>query len=640
MSTTAAESYQFEAEVTQLMKLMIHSLYSNKEIFLRELISNASDACDKRRFLALQDPKLGSADETPLQIEISVDEQAQCLTVSDAGIGMGREELIANLGTIAKSGTQQFLAAMTGDQAKDAQLIGQFGVGFYSCFMVAESVRVVTRRADATDAWCWTSQGAGEYQIEPAEREAAGTDVILQLNDEAKEFLEAFRLRAIIKRYSDHIAFPIRMLKQETKDEDAPATEAVQLEWETINQASALWTRAKRDISDEEYQEFYKHIAHDFDVPLAWTHNKVEGKQEYTSLLYLPKRAPFDLWQRDFRKGLSLYVQRVFIMDEADALMPAYLRFVRGLVDSNDLPLNVSRELLQENKLVDNIRSASTRKILELLQDLADKNTEDYQSFWDELGAVLKEGLAEDHANQERILKLLRFASTHDNQAQQTVSLDTYIQRMPLSQEKIYYLTAESFAAASNSPHLEIFRDKGIEVLLLYDRVDEWALSHVREFADKGFASITKGDVDLGDSEDSTTKQSADAEQAKPLLERIKRCLDDKVDEVKVSSRLTTSPACLVTREHEMSLHMQKLMQQAGHNLPASKPILEINPGHPVLLRMEAEQDEQSFGDWAALLVDQALLAEGGQLEDPASFVRRMNKMFTELAEIPAATPQ
>lgn len=619
---TKPESHAFQAEVSQLLQLMIHSLYSNKEIFLRELISNASDACDKLRFEALKDDSL-YRDGRELQIHVDYDKSAHTLKISDNGIGMSREEVMTNLGTIAKSGTREFFNALTGDQAKDAQLIGQFGVGFYSSFIVADKVTVITRRAGSDEAVAWESTGTGSYTLEPAERAGRGTDVILHLRAEEDEFLDGWRLRSIIKKYSDHISLPILMVKE--GDESGEG----QPEYERINASNALWARPKKDIGDAEYREFYKTVAYDFQDPLAWTHNRVEGKQEYTTLLYIPAQAPFDLWDRERVHGIKLYVRRVFIMDDSEQLMPKYLRFVRGVVDSNDLPLNVSREILQNNKLIDTIRSGSVKKVLGLLESMAQEKPEDYAKFWEAFGNVFKEGLAEDFANREQIAKLLRFASTLQDSPVQNVSIEDYLARARPGQDKIYYLTSDSYAAAKNSPHLEVFRKQDVEVLLMYDRVDEWMMQYLREFSGKQLVSVAKGDLDLGGlSTEEEKKQAEQArEEAKDVVERIKRALGDRVQEVRATTRLTDSPACIVLNEHEMALHMQRLMKQAGHDIPLGKPVLEINPRHPLLERMRAQPDAQ-FENWALLLLEQAILAEGGQLEDPTGFVKRMNRLL------------
>ncbi len=630
-ATTAKETLGFQAEVKQLLHLMIHSLYSNKEIFLRELISNASDAADKLRFEALSDASLYGTD-ADLRIRISVDKAARTLTVSDNGIGMSRDEVVANIGTIAKSGTREFFQALTGDQAKDAHLIGQFGVGFYSSFIVADRVTLVTRRAGlaAHEAVRWESDGGGEYSIEAVEKETRGTEVTLHLREGEDELLDDFRLRALIRKYSDHIAIPIRMEKSvwdEDKKEHKPTGED-----ETVNQANALWARPKADIREEQYQEFYKHVAHDFDTPLAWTHNRVEGRHEYTQLLYLPAHAPFDLWDRTHRHGVKLYVRRVFIMDDAEQLLPAYLRFVRGVVDSSDLPLNVSREILQQSKDIEAIRSGCTKRVLALLEDLAQNQKDKYAGFWKEFGLVLKEGVGEDHANREKIAALLRFASTHSDSEEQGVSFADYLARMKPGQEKIYYVTADSFLAAKNSPHLEVFRKKGIEVLLLSERVDEWLVSNLTEFEGKQLASVARGDLDLGKLEDEAEKkeQEKQAGEYKDLTDKIKGALGEQVKEVRVTLRLTSSPACLVSDQYDMGGNLARILKAAGQKVPESKPIMEINPGHPLVQRLKYE--ETHFADWSQVLFDQALLAEGGQLEDPAGFVKRLNELMLALA--------
>ena len=622
------ETLGFQTEVKQLLQLMIHSLYSNKEIFLRELISNASDACDKLRFEALTDAGLFE-DDADLKIRISFDRAARTVTISDNGVGMSRQEVIDNIGTIAKSGTREFLGRLTGDQAKDANLIGQFGVGFYSSFIVADKVTLVTRRAGLAKEHGvrWESRGEGDYTIEMTEKPARGTEVTLHLREGEDDLLEGLRLQSIIRKYSDHISLPILMNKQEwDKDKGEHVTRD---ELEKINQAAALWARPKAQITEEQYREFYKHVGHDFDAPLAWVHSKVEGKSEYTQLLYLPARAPFDLWDREHRHGIKLYVRRVFIMDDAEQLLPAYLRFVRGVVDSNDLPLNVSREILQESKDVETIRKGCINKVLGLLEDLAENQRDKYAAFWKEFGRVLKEGVGEDWANKERIARLLRFASTHADTEEQNVGLADYVARMKDGQEKIYYITADSFAAAKNSPHLEIFRKKGIEVLLLSDRVDEWVGSNLNEFDGKPLASVAKGDLDLGKLADEDKKeQEKEAGEYKELVEKIGKSLGEQVKEVRVTFRLTSSPACLVADEHGMSGNLERLLKAAGQKVPGSKPILEINPHHPLVQRLKYEGDEARFGDWSHILFDQALLAEGGQLDDPASFVKRLNELL------------
>ncbi|CAG0928238.1 MAG: Chaperone protein HtpG [Rhodocyclaceae bacterium] len=628
MTTATKETLGFQAEVKQLLQLMIHSLYSNREIFLRELISNASDACDKLRFEALHNGSLFEADPD-LKIKVSLDRTARTLTVSDNGIGMSREEVVNNLGTIAKSGTREFFQALTGDQQKDAHLIGQFGVGFYSSFIVADRVTVLTRRAGlaADQGVKWESEGAGEFSIEMVDKPARGTEITLHLKEGQDDLLSGWKLREIVRKYSDHIVQPIVMKKEEWKDGEQVVTD----EDETVNQANALWARPKADITDEQYREFYKHVGHDFDAPLAWLHARVEGRQDYTQLLYVPSHAPFDLWDRSQRHGIKLYVRRVFIMDDAEQLMPVYLRFVRGVVDSSDLPLNVSREILQESKDIEAIRAGCTKKVLGLLEDLAENQKDKYATFWKEFGRVLKEGVGEDHANREKIAGLLRFASTQADTEEEGVSLADYLGRMKDGQEKIYYVTADSFTAARHSPHLEIFRKKGIEVLLLSDRVDEWVLGHLHEFQGKALQSVAKGGLDLGKLEDATEKQAQEAQAGafKELVEKIKASLGERVKDVRVTHRLTDSPACLVADEHDMGGNLARLLKAAGQKVPASQPILEINPDHPVVQRLKYEG--KGFDDWSAVLFDQALLAEGGQLEDPAAFVRRVNALMLEL---------
>ena len=621
------ETRGFETEVNQLLDLMIHSLYSNKEIFLRELISNASDACDKLRFLALKDDSLYEGD-SELKITVSFDKEARTLTVSDNGVGMTRDEVIDNIGTIAKSGTRAFLDSLTGEQSKDAQLIGQFGVGFYSAFIVADKVTLKTRKAGEPkeNGVCWTSEGKGEYTLETIEMPHHGTEVTLHLREGEDEFLNDWKLRSIITKYSDHIGFPVVLRKPKDDKPD-------EFEEEVVNQASALWTRPKNEITDEEYKEFYKHIAHDFEDPLAWIHSRVEGANEYTSLFYIPQRAPFDLYDRESKHGIKLYVQRVFIMEDSEQLLPRYLRFIRGVVDSSSLPLNVSREILQHSKVIDQIRSGSTKKILGLLEKMAKNDPQKYQTFWNEFGKVLKEGPGEDFANREKIAKLLRFASTHNDSEEQTVSLDDYIGRMQEGQDKIYYIAADSYSAAKNSPHLEIFRKKGIEVLLMFDRVDEWLTSNLTEYEGKPLQSVAKGELDLVDDEDSKKELEKKAKAAKKLLKRMKKVLGDKVEDVRVSNRLTDSPACIVLNEHDMAMYMQRLLKEAGHAMPGSKPVLEINTDHPIVKRLEQEKDNDRFRDWSEILFDQAILAEGGQLEDPAGFVHKLNQMLSSIAE-------
>lgn len=630
------ETLGFQTEVKQLLQLMIHSLYSNREIFLRELISNASDACDKLRFEALNNDGLFEGD-AELKIRVAFDKDARTLTISDNGVGMSRDEVVSNLGTIAKSGTREFFSKLSGDQKKDASLIGQFGVGFYSSFIVADKVTVLTRRAGlpASDGVRWESEGAGDFTIEASEKANRGTEITLHLRAEGQDdLLASYKLRSIIRKYSDHIMQPIVMKKEEWNAE--AKAQVMTDEDETVNQASALWARNKSDITHEQYIEFYKHVGHDFEDPLTWTHARVEGKSEYTQLLYIPSRAPFDMWDRNARHGIKLYVRRVFIMDDAEQLMPTYLRFVRGVVDSADLPLNVSREILQESKDIESIRNGCSKKVLGMLADLASSEEaseqEKYTKFWAEFGRVLKEGVGEDFANKEKIASLLRFASTLTDTTDETVSLAAYIERMKPEQEKIYFVTAETFNAAKNSPHLEVFRKKGIEVLLLSDRVDEWVVSNLSEFDGKALVSVAKGGLDLGKLEDEAEKQAQekDAGDFKELTEKIAKSLGERVKEVRVTHRLTDSPACLVADEHDVSGNLARILKAAGQNAPASKPILEINPHHPVVLRMKAE--ESRFDDWAAVLFDQALLAEGGHLDDPATFVKRMNQLMLDMS--------
>lgn len=622
--TASKENMQFQTEVNQLLHLMIHSLYSNKEIFLRELISNGADACDKLRFEAIADDSL-YADDSDLRVEVSFDAAAGTITVRDNGIGMNRDEVVNNIGTIAKSGTKEFLSKLTGDQQKDSHLIGQFGVGFYSAFIVADKVTLTTRRAGETDAVRWESDAQSGYTLETVEKDSRGTEIVLHLKEEEKLLADGWRLRNIIQQYSDHIPLPVKMLKME----EGKQTE----EWETVNKANALWTRSKSEIKEEEYQEFYKHVSHDWENALKWTHNRVEGKLEYTSLLYIPSKAPFDMWDRDQKHGVKLYVQRVFIMDEAEKLMPRYLRFVRGVIDSNDLPLNVSREILQGNKIIDSMRNGSVKKVLGLLENMAANEPENYQTFWQEFGRVLKEGPGEDMGNREQIAKLLRFSSTHDDKETQEISLPDYIGRMKDEQDKIYYITADSHLAAKNSPHLEVFRKKGIEVLLLSDRVDEWMVQQLMEFDGKQLQSVAKGELDLSklESEEDKQEQEKVEAEAKNMVEQIKGCLSERVEDVRVSHRLTSSPSCIVLNDQDMALYMQQLLKQAGHDMPTTKPVLEINPSHPLLKRMEAETDDDRFGEWSSVLLDQAILAEGGQLEDPAGFVHRLNGLMLAL---------
>ncbi len=620
------ETLSFQTEVKQLLNLMIHSLYSNKEIFLRELVSNASDACDKLRFEALSDSALYENEED-LGITIEFDKEAGTVSITDNGVGMTREEVIANIGTIANSGTKKFLDNLTGEQAKDAQMIGQFGVGFYASFIVADNVTVETRRAGLTSEHGvrWHSSGEGEFDLENIVKEERGTKIILHLKKDEAEFADDWRLRSIINKYSDHISLPISMKKRDDKGELTDEVEAV-------NKASALWTRSKSEIKDEEYNEFYKHVAHDFDEPLSWLHNRVEGTQEYTTLFYLPKRAPFDMFERDQKKGIKLYVKRVFIMDDADQLMPNYLRFIKGVVDSDDLPLNISREILQKNKHIDTIRGASIKRILGHLEKMAKNKAEDYALFWKEFGRVLKEGPAEDSANKEKIAKLFRYASTNNDSDIENVSLDDYISRMKEGQDKLYYITGDTYAAVKNSPHLELFRKKDIEVILMHDRVDEWMMSYLQEYDGKSFVNIAKGELDLGDLEDKEDKKKAEkaAKDYESLLKQMTLSLGDKVKEVRVSTRLTDSPSCLVVEQQDMAVSMQKILKQAGHEVPEIEPILEINVEHPLVKRLSDVQDDDKFKDWSHLLFDQAMLSEGGQLEDPVAFVTRINQLLLE----------
>jgi molecular chaperone HtpG len=628
-STPSRETLGFEAEVTQLLHLMVHSLYGNKEIFLRELVSNASDAADKLRFDAMSDPTLFETDPE-LTIRVAYDKAARTVTVSDNGIGMSRQEVIEQIGTIAKSGTREFFQALTADRARDANLIGQFGVGFYSSFIVADRVTLLTRRAGAAadHAVRWESSGEGEYTVETVHKASRGTDVILHLRPDEDELLNGFKLREILRKYSDHITVPI-LMKKEKWDSDAKA-QVLTDEDEQINQASALWARPKGEISEEQYHEFYRHVAHDMDAPLAYSHNKVEGRQEYTQLLFIPQRAPFDLWQRDRRRGIKLYVRRVFIMDDAEQLMPAYLRFVRGVIDSSDLPLNVSREILQQSRDVQAIRNASVKRVLSLLESLAQDQPEKYATFWREFGGVLKEGVIDDAGNAERIAKLLRFASTHKDTADQDISLADYVGRMKDGQDAIYYITADGFAAARNSPHLEIFRKLGVEVLLMYDRIDEWVVSGLHEFEGKPLQSVAKGGLDLSKLGDEAKPEPA--EESTALLERIQTALKERASAVRATNRLTDSPACLVSDEHGMSTNLERMLKAAGQKITGSKPILEVNPRHPIVQRMKDESDDSRFGEWSHILFDQATLAEGGQLEDPATFVKRLNELMLTLA--------
>ena len=621
----------FQAEVKQLLQLMIHSLYSNKEIFLRELISNASDAADKLRFEAINNAALFEND-SELKIQVDFDKDARTISITDNGIGLSQQEAIDHLGTIAKSGTKEFFSQLSGDQQKDAALIGQFGVGFYSGFIVADKITVESRRAGlpAEQGVKWESAGQGEFSVEAIDKPQRGTRITLHLREGEDELLSAWQLRSIIRKYSDHISLPIAMRKEEW-DEEKKAM-VMRDELETVNQASALWTRSKSDITDEQYTEFYKHVSHDFQEPLTWTHNRVEGRSEYTQLLYIPAHAPFDLWDRNKRGGIKLYVKRVFIMDDAEQLMPIYLRFVKGVIDSADLPLNVSREILQESRDVKVIREGSTKRVLGMLEELANADEQEkkdkYASFWKEFGQVLKEGIGEDSTNKERIAKLLRFASTQNDSDVQNVSFADYVSRMKDGQDKIYYVTADSFNAAKNSPHLEIFRKKGVEVLLLTDRVDEWMLSFLTEFEDKQLVSVAKGDLDLGKLEDEAEKKQKEETESeyKALVDKMQASLKDKAKEVRITFRLTDSPACLVAGEHELSGNLLRMLKAAGQAAPDTKPILEINPHHPLVQRLKYE--EAKFDDWSSLLFDQAMLAEGGQLADPAGFVKKLNDML------------
>ncbi|MDF3160150.1 molecular chaperone HtpG [Pseudomonas proteolytica] len=629
---TQKETLGFQTEVKQLLHLMIHSLYSNKEIFLRELISNASDAVDKLRFEALSKPELleGGAE---LKIRVSFDKDAKTVTLEDNGIGMSREDAITHLGTIAKSGTADFMKNLSGDQKKDSHLIGQFGVGFYSAFIVADKVEVFSRRAglDASEGVHWSSKGEGEFEIATVDKADRGTRIVLHLKAGEDEFADGWRLRNIIKKYSDHIALPIELPKEQAaaEGEEAPAQE-----WEVVNRASALWTRPRTEVKDEEYQEFYKHIAHDYENPLSWSHNKVEGKLEYSSLLYVPARAPFDLYQREAPKGLKLYVQRVFVMDQAESFLPLYLRFIKGVVDSNDLSLNVSREILQKDPIIDSMKSALTKRVLDMLEKLAKNEPEQYKGFWKNFGQVMKEGPAEDFANKEKIAGLLRFASTQGEDGEQVVSLAEYLARAKEGQDKIYYLTGETYAQVKNSPHLEVFRKKGIEVLLLTDRIDEWLMSYLSEFDGKSFVDVARGDLDLGNLDSEEDKKAAEevAKSKEGLVERIKTALGDAVSEVRVSHRLTDSPAILAIGEQDLGMQMRQILEASGQKVPDSKPIFEFNPAHPLIEKLDGEQSEERFGDLSHILFDQAALAAGDSLKDPAAYVRRLNKLLVELS--------
>ncbi len=630
---TQKETLGFQTEVKQLLHLMIHSLYSNKEIFLRELISNASDAADKLRFEALAKPELLEGG-SELKIRVSFDKDAKTVTLEDNGIGMSREDVITHLGTIAKSGTADFMKNLTGDQKKDSHLIGQFGVGFYSAFIVADQVDVYTRRAGlpASEGVHWSSKGEGDFEVATVEKADRGTRIVLHLKPGEEEFADGWRLRNVIKKYSDHIALPIELPKERYGEGEEQAN--AEPEWETVNRASALWTRPRSEVKEEEYQEFYKHVAHDFENPLTWSHNKVEGKLEYTSLLYVPGRAPFDLYQREAPKGLKLYVQRVFIMDQADEFLPLYLRFIKGVVDSNDLSLNVSREILQKDPVIDSMKSALTKRVLDMLEKLAKDKPEDYKAFWKAFGQVLKEGPAEDFANKEKIAGLLRFASTGTDAGEQAVALADYVGRMKDGQDKIYYLTGESYAQVKNSPHLEVFRKKGIEVLLLTDRIDEWLMSYLTEFDGKQFVDVARGDLDLGklDSEEDKKAQEEVAKSKAGLVERLKDVLGEQVAEVRVSHRLTDSPAILAIGEQDLGLQMRQILEASGQKVPESKPIFEFNPSHPLIERLDAEADEDRFGELSHILFDQAALAAGDSLKDPAAYVQRLNKLLVELS--------
>ncbi len=626
------ETLGFQAEVKQLLHLMIHSLYSNKEIFLRELISNASDASDKLHFQSLSHADIMEGDGD-LKIQLAFDKDNNTITITDNGIGMNRDEVISHLGTIAKSGTAEFLKSLTGDQKRDSRLIGQFGVGFYSAFVVAKEVEVFTRKAGepAENGVHWVSQGEGEFSIAQANREKRGTSIVLHLREGEEEFADGWRLRSIVKKYSDHISLPIEMLKEDHRSDEEKEKEPQVAEFEVVNKATALWTRSRNEVTDEEYKEFYKHISHDFEDPLTWSHNRVEGKQEYTSLLYVPKRAPFDLYQREAPRGLKLYVQRVFIMDDAEQFLPLYLRFIKGVLDSADLPLNVSREILQSNQTVENMKNALTKRALDMLSKIASEE-EDYKAFWKQFGQVLKEGPAEDYSNREKILGLLRFASTQTGTAEQVVGLDQYIERMKEGQDKIYYITAENHNAAANSPHLEIFRKKGVEVLLMSDRIDEWMMGQIFDYKGKSFINIAKGDLDLGSIEtEEEKKQQEEVEKtSEDLVKRLKTALEDRVSEVKVSHRLTDSPACLVVGAYDMGMQMRQIMEAAGQKMPDSKPTLEINPAHPLMERLNSELQDDRFDDLAAVVFDQAALSEGRVLDDPAAYVKRINALLLE----------
>ena len=639
MTTAAKETLGFQTEAKQLLQLMIHSLYSNKEVFLRELISNASDAADKLRFEALSNPALFENDPD-LKVKITFDEAAKTITISDNGIGMSREDVVSHLGTIARSGTAEFLKNLSGDQKKDSQLIGQFGVGFYSAFIVADRVEVFTRRAGlpAEQGVHWESKGEADFSVEPFTKADRGTSVVLHLRADDVEFADNWKIRSVVKKYSDHISIPVVMQKpqfdtNEDGSEKTAEEKAAPPEFETVNTATALWTRPRNEVNDDEYKAFYKHVSHDFEEPLTWSHNKVEGKQEYTSLLFVPKRAPFDMWNRDKPRGVKLYVNRTFIMDEAEQFLPLYLRFIKGVVDSNDLPLNVSREILQQSAQVEAMRSALTKRVLDMLEKLAKAEPEQYQTFWQEFGQVLKEGPAEDFSNKEKIAKLLRFSTTHTNSEKQDQSLDDYVARMKEGQEKIYYIAAENYNTAANSPHLEVFRKKGIEVVLLFDRVDEWLMGHLSEFAGKPLQDVGKGELDLGKLEDENEKEEKEKleKEHQSLIERAQKALESQVEKVRVTNRLTDSPACLVVGQFDMGAQMRRILEAAGQNVPDNKPTLELNPTHPLVIKLDQESDEDRFADLIEVLFDQAHLAEGGQLKDPAAYVRKLNKLLLEI---------
>lgn len=631
--SVSKETLGFQTEVSQLLKLMIHSLYSNKEIFLRELISNASDACDKLRFEALTDASL-MGDDSDLKIDISVDREKRTISISDNGIGMSRDEVVQNIGTIAKSGTKEFFNKLTGDQAQDATLIGQFGVGFYSSFIVADKVTLISRRAGLpeSEAVCWESAGEGDFTVETVSKPSRGTQIILHLRADEDDLLEGYRLKTIAQRYSDHINLPIFMPKEEWNEKESKYV--LQDESDQINQASAIWARPKSEVTDEQYQDFYKHISHDMEKPLAWAHARVEGKSEYTQLLYVPSKAPYDLWNREHKRGLKLYVRRVFIMEDAEQLLPGYLRFVKGVVDSADLPLNVSREILQESRDVEAIRKGCVNRVLGMIEDMAENQHDKFAVFWTEFGSVLKEGVGEDWSNKERIAKLLRFSSTADSGDKQVVALNDYVGRMKEGQDKIYYITAETHAAAKSSPHLEIFKKKDIEVLLLSDRVDEWAVSNLQEFDGKKLVSVAKGSLDLGSIDDAAdSEEEKDSADSSDLINRIKESLAGKVKDVRVSSRLVDSPSCLVSDEDEMSMNLSRMLKAAGQEVPAVEPILEINVNHPIVKKMADEKDKDRFSDWSSIVLDQAMLADGGTLEDPATFVVKLNNLILDLSQ-------